>query len=191
MPASIPKLDDLSIASKLEASQLERITKDLDAIVIAIAALTQIDRSEMRRVAQDLQLESIVSSWIDLWSFERPIASERLDVHQLRAIVLIVHHLAQLHHTLVRRTIAYWQQTIEYAQLPIQSPALADYISNFIRIYQARYGREASHSIEALSTTALNLTIGLLFYSGANGHKLLWAALWQRSHSTSLPPSSI
>ncbi len=191
MPASIPKLDDLPIASKLEASQLERIAKDLDAIVIAIAALTQIDRADMRQAAQDLQLESIVSSWIDLWFLERPIASARLDIYQLRAIVLIVHHLAQLHQTLVRRTIAYWQQTIEYAQLPIQSPPLADYISNFIKIYQARYGREASHSIDALSATALNLTIGLLFYSGTNGHKLLWAALLKRSHSTSPPPSSI
>jgi Protein of unknown function (DUF3038) len=191
MPASTPKLDDLSLGSELDSSQLAQITKDLDTIAIAIAALTQIDREGMRQIAQDLQLESIVSDWVDEWSFERPIAYERLNIPQLRAIVLIVNHLAQLYQPLIRRTLEYWQQTVKYAQLPIQSPALVDYINNFITIYQARYGLETIHASEVLSATALNLAIGLLFYGGANGHKLLWVALLSRSHSTSVPPYSI
>jgi hypothetical protein len=191
MPASTPKLDELSLTSHLDSSQLDRITMDLDTIAIAIAALTQIDRVEMRQIAQDLQLESIASDWLNEWSLQQPPAYDRLDVQQLRAVVLIVNHLAQLHQTLVRRTIGYWQQTIKYAQLPIQSPALADYIGNFITIYQARHGRQTSQSVEFLSSTALNLSIGLLFYSSPNGHQRLWEALLQRSHSSFVPRSSI
>ena len=182
MPASTPKLDDLFLTSKLDSSQLERITAELDVLFIAIAALTPLDRVQMQQVAHDLQLELLASEWITAWSVEQQRVSLQLNIQQVRALVLIVNELARAHQDPIRRNLIYWQQTIDYDQLPLQSPALADYLGNFITIYQARVGRDAKESFELLSVTALNLLVGLLFYSSPNGHQRLWAALLKRSH---------
>jgi hypothetical protein len=182
MPASTPKLDDLVLTSKLNSPQLEQITVELERIIIAIAALTQIDRVNLRQIAGDLQLEAIVSDWINQWSVDRPSSHQQLNVQQIRALILIVNHLARVNQAALRRNINYWQQTVQSDRLPIQSPALADYIGNFIRIYQARLGQNTNESAEALSIIALNLLIELLFYGSPNGHQRLWVALLQRSH---------
>jgi Protein of unknown function (DUF3038) len=189
MPASTPKLDDLSLKSKLDSSQLNQITTELDLVMIALAALVKIDRAEMTQIAQDLQLESSLVDWLNEWPIDRATAIEQLDLQQLRAIVLIANHLAQAHQTLVRQTIDDWQQTIQSAQLPLQSPSLATYIGNFITIYQTRFGRKTTHSFEALSAAALNLLIELLFYGSPKGHQRLWGAVLQRSHV--LQPKSL
>jgi hypothetical protein len=89
----------------------------------------------------------------------------------------------------VRRNITYWQQTVQADLLPLQSPLLADYLNNFITIYQAHFGSEVS--FEALSEAALTLLLELLFYGGATGHQRLWVALLQRAQSAVIPPSSI
>jgi Protein of unknown function (DUF3038) len=191
MPASTPKLDDLLVTSKLDSAQLNKITTELDLVAIAIVALTRVDRVKMQQTAQDLHLESIVSDWLNEWSLGRSIAGKQLDVQQLRALVLIINHLAREYQPLVRQNIIYWQQTIQSNLLPLQSPSLADYIGNFITTYQTRLGRETHQSFEALSDAALNLLIDLLFYSSPTGHQRLWSALLQRSHSRVVPPSSI
>ena len=189
MPASNPKLDDLSLTSKLDSAQLHKLAIKLDLVAIALAALTRIEQVEMRQVAADLQVESIVSGWIDKWSPDRFISSGQLDLQQLRALVSIVHRLAIAHQALVRRNITYWQQTVQADLLPLQSPLLADYLNNFITIYQAHFGSEVS--FEALSEAALTLLLELLFYGGATGHQRLWVALLQRAQSAVIPPSSI
>lgn len=183
MPALNPKLDDLLIKSKLNSSQLDRMNTELELVTISLAALTQIDRVEIRQIAEDLHLESIVGDWLDRWPLDRSSSIEQLDIEQLRAVVSIVNHVAQKHQALVRQTIYLWQQTIRSAQLPLQSPSLAEYINNFITIYQTRLGRDNSPSVESLSTAALTLSIELLFYGSSNGHQRLWAALLQRSQS--------
>lgn len=190
MPASTPKLDDLLLTSKLDSSQLERITAELDAIIIALAALVPLDRSQMQQIAQDLQLEPLVSGWIDEWSLDRQSGQSQLNVPQIRALVVIVNYLAQMHQDPIRRNLNYWQQTVQYDQLPLQSPVLADYIGNFITMYQARLGRDNNESFEALSVTSLNLLVGLLFYGSPNGHQRLWIALLKRSHRTVVSSSS-
>jgi Protein of unknown function (DUF3038) len=189
MPASIPKLDDLLLNSQLESSQLAQISTELNEIATAIAALTQIDRVAVAKIAQDLQIESIVSDWIDDWSLDRPAKYKHFTGQQIRALVTIVNQLASQSQATIRQHLDYWHQTIEYEQLPIQSPALADYINNFITIYQARFGRD-THSFETLSTIALNLLLGLLFYSSPNGHHRLWTALLQRSHRPIVPSTA-
>jgi hypothetical protein len=181
MPASIPKLDDLLLDSQLESSQLAQISTELNEIATAIAALTQVDRVAVAKIAADLQVASIVSDWLDDWSLDRPAKYKHFTSQQIRALVTIFNQLASQSQATIRQHLNYWHQTIEYEQLPIQSPALADYINNFITIYQARFGRD-THSFETLSTIALNLLLGLLFYSSPNGHHRLWTALLQRSH---------
>jgi hypothetical protein len=195
MPASNPKLDDLLLKSRLDSSQLNQMNIELELVTIALAALTQIERVAMRQIAEDLQLESIVGDWLDEWPLvgvaspleNRVSSHKQLDVEQLRAVVSIVNHVAQTHQALVRQTIYHWQQTIRAAQLPLQSPPLAEYINNFITIYQTRLGRDKIPSFESLSTAALTLSIELLFYGSPNGHQRLWGALLQRSRSGNRP----
>jgi hypothetical protein len=189
MPASTTKWDDLVLNTEIDRPQLDRMAENLETIAIALVALAQIGKAEIDGAARDLQLETsglppastLVSGWIESWSFPPIESRQRLDVKELRVLVLVISHLAQEYQTLIRRTIGYWEQTIEYRQLPLQSPALADYISNFIKIYQERSSKPTDLSIEDLSDTALDLTIELLFYSSPAGHQRLWNALLQRS----------
>lgn len=183
MPASPPKLDDLALKSKLDSAQLNKIIPELDWVTIAIAALTPVDRVRIEQLTTDLQLESIGSDWLNQWFVSAVAARRQVTSEQLRAIVLIIGQLARDRQTLIRRNISNWQQTARYHQLPLQSPSLADYIGNFITIYQDRFGKDAALSFELLSEAALDLSIDLLFYSSPNGHQRLWGALWQRSHS--------
>jgi hypothetical protein len=183
MPASTPKLDDLALKSKLDAAQFNKIITELDFVTIAIAAITPVDRLRIEQLTRDLQLESIGSDWIEQWFVGAVAARSQIAAAQLRAIVLIIGQLARDRQTLVRQNISNWQQTVRHNQLPLQSPSLADYIGNFITIYQSRFGNNADLSFELLSETALNLSIDLLFYSSPNGDRRLWEGLWQRSQS--------
>ncbi len=183
MPASTAKWDDLSLNSDLTASQLNTISTQLDAIAIALVALTQMDATAIRQTAQELQLESILVNWLNGWSSRQTNSKQHLNVEQLRAVVEIASHLARDYQVLVRENLNYWAQTIEHHQLPLQSPQLADYISNFITIYQNRTGNPLDLSFEAMSESALTLLIELLFYSSPNGHQRLWKALLHKSHA--------
>jgi Protein of unknown function (DUF3038) len=182
MPASTAKWDDLLLNADLEPSQIGRMADDLETTAIALVALTQIGKSEIAQAARDLQLEPLVAEWLDSWSLPPTKSLQRLDVKELRALVLVISHLAQEYQALIRRNISYWEQTIEYRQLPLQSPSLADYISNFIKIYQERSGKLTDLAFEGLSESALGVLVELLFYSSPKGHKRFWNALLQRSH---------
>ncbi len=181
MPASTPKLDDLSLTLPLDAAQLNQITRELDLIAVAIAALLQVDRIKISQVAQNLQVESIISDWINQWSLHQAASCQYYDLEQLRALVLVINNLAQTHQSTIRQRIDDWQQMIQSGLLPLQSPPLAEYIGNFITIYQVRIGKEFSQSFDALSEAALNLLVELLFYGSPNGHQRLWGALINRS----------
>ncbi|WP_310488941.1 DUF3038 domain-containing protein [Chamaesiphon sp. VAR_69_metabat_338] len=188
MPASTPKLDDLLLDVQLSSSQLAQISTELNEIVTGIAALTQVDRVELAKIARDLQVEAIVSDWIDDWSLDRAARQTQFTVQQIRAVVTIVNQLTQQHQSTIRQHLNYLHQTIEDRQLPIQSPALADYINNFMTIDRVRSSR-STQSLELLETIALNVLLGLLFYSSPNGHQRLWTALLQRSHHSIVRPS--
>jgi hypothetical protein len=191
MPASNPKLDELLITSQLAPAQLSEIAREIDLVAIAIVALTQLDREALRQVARDLELESIVSGWLERWPLNRDTYRSQSDVQLLRSLVIMLHHLAVSHQALLRRNISYWQKTTQYHQLPLQSPSLADYIGNFITMYQTRFGADNRASFEILTQTALNLLIDLLFYSSPNGHQRLWRALLLRAEPSDSPPNSI
>jgi hypothetical protein len=181
MPASNPKLDELLITSQLAPSQLNEIARELDLVAIALVAMTQLDRVALRQVARDLDLDALVSGWLENWPSSRDAYRSPIDVQLLRSLAIILHHIAREQHSLLRRNISYWQKTNQYHQLPLQSPSLADYIGNFITMYQTRFGVGNRESFEALTETALNLLIDLLFYSSPHGHQRLWNALLQRA----------
>jgi Protein of unknown function (DUF3038) len=188
MPASIAKWDDLSIEIPLDPSQLHTINLELELVTIAMVALAQIDRLEIGQVAQDLQVESLVADWIKDWPHHQFTHHQQLDLQQIRSLVLVVDRLAHKYQSVVRQSITDWQQLIQANRLALESPPLAEYIGNFIKIYQTRLSAQKTHSLEALSQAALNLLLELLFYGGTNGHQRLWQALLQRSQAAIIPP---
>ncbi len=207
MPAANANWGELALDSEIDSSQLEQIFARLDLIILALVALTEIGDREMMAAATDLQLETAMAQWIN-----RPFAkvevvptpsgslaqsSEHSDPHpgysgetgnfdlkQAHEMVSIISYLAHQHHTLIRRNITYWEQTIEYRQLPQKSPSLAEYIDSFTRGYSRRRPAAPDITPELMSDTALNLLVELLFYGSANGGQRLWNALIQKSSPT-------
>lgn len=187
MTASTTNWDDRSIDPELTPTQLQTIATDLDAIAISLVALTQIGATEIGQAARQLKLEPLVSTWVSSWPARPTVSSQPLDLERLRALVSIVSHLAKEHQPIVRRNVRYWEQTIEYHQLPLQSPSLADYIDSFIIIYQNRAPTPPGLSLEKLTDAALALLVELLFYGSPNGHLRLWESLFKRSQVPMLP----
>jgi hypothetical protein len=188
MPASTAQWDDLSIESQLDSSRLPKIIIELELVTIAVVALAQIDRLEIWQTAQELQVESMAIEWLHEWPDLQSPPTKPIDFPQIQARIAIVSHLAHKYQTVVRQNMNYWQQIVQVDRLPLESPALADYMGNFIKIYQTRLGAETMPSLEALSQAALNLLIELLFYGNTSGNHRLWGTLLQRSHSTDTPP---
>ncbi len=186
MPALTANWDDLSLTTALAPVQSQRMTADLEQIAIALVALTEIGKEEMLQAASDLQLTSILVNWLEDWFSGRTGVARQLDVKELRALVLVICKLSKQYQHLVRRDINYWEQTIAHRQLPLQSPALADYLSNFINIYEQQYGDRAKMSLDELTESALKRLIELLFYSNERGHRRLWSALLQKSQVSTL-----
>ncbi len=191
MPASTAKWEDLLLNSDPDSAMLARMAANLETISSALVALAQIGKAEIGQAARDLKLESIATDWIESWSSAQAKSTQQPDAKELRAIAIIINHLAQEHQALIRRNISYWEQTIEYSQLPLQSPSLADYISNFIKIYQDRSGNPTALSLEVISDIALRILVELLFYSSPTGHKRLWDALIQRSQGSAISTAQI
>jgi Protein of unknown function (DUF3038) len=179
MSPSTLKWEDLSIESNLNSSQLKQIAAQLDLVAIGLFALTQIDVSAlMLQAARDLKVEPIVSKWVNGWSSE---PHSQIDVDEVKSLVLIINHLAAQHQPLVRQNISYWEQTIKDRRSVQESPALANYISNFSRIYQERTRNVLNLSSTVVSEAALKILVELLLYSSPHGHRRLWGVLLHRA----------
>ncbi len=193
MPASTAKWENLSIELSLDSDQLYKMNLELELVLIAITALAQIDRLDIGQVAKDVDVQSVLSDWLQTWPQAKFMPARQLDPRQLRLLVSIVNRLAHKYQMVVRQTMTDWQQIVQLDRLPLEAPSLAAYIDNFIIIYQVRLGdqtrdSEATHSFESLSQAALNLLIELLFYGGNNGNQRLWQALLQRSQAAAITP---
>jgi Protein of unknown function (DUF3038) len=183
MPASIAKLDDLSVAAPLDSAQLHNLNLELELVTMAIVALAQVDQLAIGRIAQELQVEPLIADWIAAWPDR-----QQLDLEQIRSLVLVVDRLAHQYQPVVRQSVSDLQLMTQAHRLPLEAPSLAEYIGNFIKIYQVRFSADNTHSLESLSQAALKLLLELLFYSGSNGHQRLWQALLQRSQAAIIPP---
>ncbi len=178
MSASNARCNDLFFDSDLSGTQQEEIVAQLDLVAIALFALTQISPDGLMDAARELKLDLLVTPWVNGWRSRQP---QQLNLDQIKALVITIGHLAQQHQTLTRRNIIYWEQMLQYGRSVHESPSLADYINNFIKIYQDRTDNVLNLSPAVLSESALNILIELLLYSSPNGHQRLWGALLQRA----------
>ncbi|WNZ21723.1 DUF3038 domain-containing protein [Leptolyngbya sp. NK1-12] len=203
MPSSVkPSTDEpsawaeLPLARQPDPNQLDNIKAQLDLVLLALEALTQISSEAMLQAAADLQLTDLVADRVALWRLRqssplrRGQGRKRMDVEEARALVLIICHLAKQHQELIRRAVALLEQLTEQNREPYQAALLGDYLDNFTNAYQERMEAGGSPnraeqnqppSTDELSYLALKLLIDLLFYSAPAGSRRLWMALLDRS----------
>lgn len=180
-----PPWQELTDIKVNHQSELENIKCHLDLVMLALEAIANISSEAMIQAAKDLHLESIIGDRLTLWRLRSSNPKrkssggrKKLDIEEARSLVLIICHLANQHQELLRRAVCLLEQVTEQNEQPHQTALLGDYLDKFVNYYQARIFSSPQISGESLSHLALKLLIDLLFYSGQNGHRLLWIAIF-------------
>ena len=165
-------------------NQLDNIKAHLDLVILALEAIANITSDSILNAAQKLDLTSVISDRVALWRLRQsnPLRNssggrKKLDVEEARSLVLIICYLAKQEQELLRRAVSLLEQISSQNKPPHQTALLGDYLDNFINLYQERMESQQDITPDKLSNLALKLLIDLLFYSGNNGHRLLWIAL--------------
>lgn len=185
-------LPDLIDFQANDDGELENIKSHLDLVLLALEAIAEITSEAMIRAAKDLNLESVIGDRLTLWRLrssnpKRKTSGGRkkLDVEEARSLVLIICHLANQHQELLRRGVCLLEQACEQNKPPHQTALLGNYLDRFINYYQERIANSHQITPESLPHLAWKLLIDLLFYSGQNGHRLLWVAMFDAASTSS------
>lgn len=179
MDAPLPATDLLTL-------QLSSIKAQLDLVLMAIEALTDIGSDAVLAAAKELNLSETLSDRVGLWRLRQssPLRKgqgrKKLDVEEARALVLVVCHLAKTHHDRVREAVARLEALSAAGEPPHRAAILGDYLDNFSNMYGERMAAPTLKS-ETLTQLSLRLLIDLLFYSAPGGERQLWLALIDRS----------
>ncbi|GAB4236023.1 MAG: DUF3038 domain-containing protein [Stanieria sp.] len=179
---------ELTLLKSLDLNQLDNIKAHLDLILLSLEAIANLSSEAMLQAAKELNLESTIADRVELWRLRQsnPLRKssggrKKLDVEEARSLVLIIAYLARQNQELLRRAVNLLEQVTEQNQEPHQTALIGDYIDKFINTYQARMTQEREMTPTILYQLALKLLIDLLFYSGNNGHRLLWLAILEGS----------
>lgn len=172
-----------------DLERLDNIKAHLDLILLSLEAIANLSSESILQAAKELNLESTIADRVELWRLRQsnPLRKssggrKKLDVEEARSLVLIIAYLARQHQELLRRAVSLLEQVTAQNQQPHHTALLGDYIDKFIDIYQARMTSEQEMTSEIVHQLALKLLTDLLFYSGNNGHRLLWLAILERSY---------
>lgn len=173
-------------ADALSAEQLRSIKAQLDLVLMAVEALTDIGSDAVLSVAKELQLEETLSDRVGLWRLRQssPLRKgqgrKKLDIEEARALVLVVCQLARGYHQQIRQAVAKLEQLSVAGEPPHRAAVLGDYLDNFNNMYCDRMA-DPNLQTDILTQLSLRLLIDLLFYSAAGGERQLWLALIDRA----------
>lgn len=179
-----PQWRELTSFKTPKQGELGKIKYHLDLVLLALEAIANIDSQTMIQAAQDLHLESVIGERLARWWFrssnpkDKTFSSEKLDVEEVQSLVLIICYLANQHQELIRRGVSLLEQVTVQNESPQQTALLGNYLDRFVRSYQENTSNPQHLSSELLAHLAWKLLTDLLFYSGHNGHRLLWGAIF-------------
>lgn len=163
--------------------ELKKIETHAKLVLLALEAIAEINCQVIIKAARDLHVKSKVGERIASWRLQsshlQPDSIERtkLNIEEARSLVIIICHLANLNQELLRRGVSLLEQC-EPKQPPHQTTLLGNYLGRFSDYYRTRIDDSRDISTEFLSDLAWKLLSDLLFYSGHNGCRLLWLALF-------------
>lgn len=194
LPGLSPKLvserEDLTLTSSLDPVQLDNMKSQLDEIFLALEALAAVDEQAILAAATQLNIQPTAQERIDLWHRQRhqPLSesvqmeeSQRLNVEDLRSLVLIISHLAKQHQELIRRAVALLEQLTDEQREIHTTSLLGDYINTFSKLYSEGMKHQQTLSPNDLTQLALKKIMDLLFYSTSSGHQRLWFSLLEKT----------
>lgn len=170
----------------LSATQLSSIKAQLDLVLMAIEALTNIGSDAVLSAAKELRLHTTLSDRVGLWRLRQssPLRKgqgrKKLDIEEARALVLVVCHLATGYRDQIRQAVAKLEQLSAQDKPPHHAAVLGDYLDNFNNMYCDRMADPVSDTA-ILTHLSLRLLIDLLFYSAPGGERQLWLALLDRA----------
>lgn len=133
----------------LSAAQLSDIKAQLDLVLMAIEALTNIGSESVLEAAKVLRVDGVLSDRVGLWRLRQssPLRKgqgrKKLDVEEARALVLVICYLSAAHHEQIRQAIAKLEQVTQRGEPPHRAAILGDYIDNFSNLYSDRMSEEA------------------------------------------------
>lgn len=166
-------------------AQLASIKAQLDLVLMALEALTNMGSDAVLLAAKELQLSELLSDRVGLWRLRQssPLRKgqgrKKLDIEEARALVLVVCHLSRGHHDRLRQAVAKLEQISARNEPPHRAAVLGDYLDSFNNMYCDRMAEPPS--TDALTRLSLRLLIDLLFYSAPGGERQLWLALLDRA----------
>ena len=178
-------------AASLSAHQLSDIKAQLDLVLMALEALTNIGSESVLEAAKTLKVETVLTDRVGLWRLRQssPLRKgqgrKKLDVEEAKALVLVICHLSASHHDLIRQAVAKLEQATQEGNPPHRAAILGDYLDNFSNLYGDRMSEEAP--TDAIAQLAFRLLIDLLFYSAPGGSRQLWLALLDRAAQQTPP----
>lgn len=181
-----PSSNQSAAIEGLSAAQLTSIKAQLDLVLMAVEALTDIGSDAVLSVAKELQLSDALSDRVSLWRLRQasPLRKgkgrKKLDIEEARALVLVVCRLARDHHAQIRQAVAKLEQLSAAGEPPHRAAVLGDYLDNFNNMYGDRMA-DPTLPTETLTQLSLRLLIDLLFYSASGGERQLWLALLDRA----------
>lgn len=181
---SVARWQDLHKLRMPTVEQLDNIKSHLDLVLLSLEAIANITSDSILQAATTLNLESVVKDRVELWRMRasnpwRKSASGRkkIDVEEARSLVLIICYLAKEEKELLRRAVGLLEQVTAQNKKPHTMALLGDYLDKFTNLYQERMKEATALNSDELYQLGLKLLIDLLFYSGNNGHHLLWLAI--------------
>lgn len=181
---SIAKWQDLHRLRMPTIERLDNIKSHLDLVILALEAIANITSETILQAATILELTPIIKDRVELWRLRQANpwrkssgGRKKLDVEEARSLVLIICYLAKQERELLRRAVSLLEQVTAQNKEPHTMALLGDYLDKFINLYQERMAEETAINSDDLSQLGLKLLIDLLFYSGNNGHRLLWLAI--------------
>ena len=166
---------------KIEAigdRELKKFESYLNLVLSAIMAIAN-DSEVIIQAPKDLNLDTTIEERISLWELSNSIdrtskTVKKLDIEEARSLVIVICYLAQQHQQLLRKAVSLLE-AIEPSHPP-QTALLGNYFDRFVKYGRGIIFTSDVHS-ESLSNLAWKLLTDLLFYSGKNGHHLLWLAM--------------
>ena len=189
------------LTAEMSAAQLKDIKAQLDLVLMAIEALTNIGSDAALEAARALGLETMLSDRVGLWRLRQssPLRKgqgrKKLDVEEARALVLVICRLATTYHDRIRQAVATLEKATQQGEPPHRAAILGDYLDSFSNLYGDRMSPSsdtpplphsptsppAPDSPPALTQLSFRLLIDLLFYSSPGGERQLWLALLDRA----------
>lgn len=181
---SVARWQDLDRLRIPTIEQLDDIKSHLDLVILSLEAIANITSETILQAATTLNLESIVKDRVELWRLRQANpwrksagGRKKIDVEEARSLVLIICYLAKQEKELLRRAVSLLEQVTTQNKEPHTMALLGDYLDKFTNLYQERMAESTALNSDELYQLGLKLLIDLLFYSGNNGHHLLWLAI--------------